>query len=332
MPTFSFVLPSYNGGEYFKECVRGIRAQARDDWELAVLDDCSDDDSLVWLAGLNDRRIVAYPSSERLGIERNWARALEIPLHSWMTIIAQDDLLDPNYLDVMHELTRKNPDAGLLFAHFRFIDETGKTEHVCRPMPFRESAAEYLTELFCDRRDTHAAGYMWPSQSYGDIGGIPLYKGLLFADDALWIKLMQGSYKATSTENCFAVRTHRDSASHAPQWRSWMQGMDEYLPFLQQQARGDAGFKRAYDAHAPGYFVRWCRSVYILAMMQATQQNQRVESATFDAIASVLKRHEPQWAARFYASRRARSLRLREWINANPLARRLYRSRLDLMR
>ncbi len=330
MTDFSFVLPSYNGGAYFKECVRGIRAQTRDDWQLAVLDDCSDDDSLRWLAALNDGRIVVYPSCGRLGIERNWARALEIPLHPWMTIIAQDDFLDPNYLEVMHGLIERNPDAGLLFAHFRFIDERGQTERACRPMPVRESAAQYITELFCDRRDTHAAGYMWRSQRYRDCGGIPLYKGLLFADDALWINLMQGSYKATSADNCFAVRTHRDSASHAPDWRWWMQGMEEYLPFLQNVAATDSDFARAYERFAPDYFARWCRNIYILAMMQATQKNCRVASNTFDEIAAVLERFEPQWARRFPLSRRARDLRLREFVNANPLARRLYRVRLKL--
>lgn len=329
MPDFSFVLPSYNGGAYFKECVRGIRAQTRPDWQLAVLDDCSSDDSLEWLASLNDARITAFPSKKRLGIERNWARALEIPLHPWMTIIAQDDLLDANYLDVMSELIEKNSDAGLLFAHFRFIDERGETQRVCRAMPERESAAQYITELFCDRRDTHAAGYMWPSQKYREVGGIPLYRGLLFADDALWIKLMQGSYKATAHAQCFGVRTHRDSASHAPDWRSWMAGMEEYLPFLESVAATDSDFARACERFAPHYFKRWCRNVYILAMMQATHRNRRVAVETFDEIASVLHRAAPQWEADFRASRSERGLRLREWINANPLARRLYQMRLN---
>lgn len=330
MPNFTFVLPSYNGGDYFKQCVRAIQAQTRSDWQLAVLDDCSNDDSLAWLASLNDHRITAYPSGNRLGIERNWARALEIPLNPWMTIIAQDDLLDSNYLDVMSELIEKYPDAGLLFAHFRFIDERGETQRLCRAMPERESAAEYITELFCDRRDTHAAGYMWPSQRYREKGGIPLWKGLLFSDDALWMELMQGSYKATSDAPCFSVRSHRDSASHAPPWRSWMQGMDDYLPFLQNLAAADAEFARAYEQFAPHYFGRWCRNIYILAMMQATQKNRRVEPRTFEEIASVLERHEPQWARRFRLARRERGLRLRELVNANPLTRRLYCVRLKL--
>jgi hypothetical protein len=68
-------------------------------------------------------------------------------------------------------------------------------------MPERETAAEYLAALFSGERDTHAAGYLWPSQRYEDVGGIPLFKGLLFADDALWFKLMQGTYKAMAAED-----------------------------------------------------------------------------------------------------------------------------------
>jgi hypothetical protein len=50
-----------------------------------------------------------------------------------MTIIAQDDLLDSNYLHVMDDLIARHPEAVLYYAHFRFIDEKGATERNVSP-------------------------------------------------------------------------------------------------------------------------------------------------------------------------------------------------------
>jgi glycosyltransferase involved in cell wall biosynthesis len=78
---FTIIIPAYNGGEYFKECVLSVLAQTFENFELAVLDDCSTDGSIDWLRAQNDTRIRIYPSIERLRIVDNWARAVDIPRH-----------------------------------------------------------------------------------------------------------------------------------------------------------------------------------------------------------------------------------------------------------
>ena len=205
-PSFTVIVPSYNGGAYLKACVQSIQAQTFPHWALAVLDDGSTDGSLAWLQSLDEPRLMVFPAPEHLGIVRNWQRALTLPKAEWMTIVGQDDLLDPNYLAVMQRLTQECPDAGLYHAHFRFIDAPGKTIRACRPLPARETAAEYLTALFSGTRDTYGTGYLMRSARYEAAGGIPVWEKLLFADDALWITLMEGADKATAPEACFSCR------------------------------------------------------------------------------------------------------------------------------
>src|SRR5687767_8920998 len=113
---FTVILPVRNGGEYLKLCVRSVLAQTCRDFELAVLDNCSDDGSSEWLASLDDPRITVYTSRTPLSIEANWARALEIPKREFMTIVGHDDLLHPNYLELMDALIRREPEASLYFA------------------------------------------------------------------------------------------------------------------------------------------------------------------------------------------------------------------------
>ena len=327
MADFSFVLPSYNGGAYFKECVRGIQAQTRDDWQLEVLDDCSSDDSLGWLARLNDSRISVYPSSERLGIERNWARALEIPLNPWMTIIAQDDSLDPNYLEVMSDLIARHPDATLYQAHFRLIDKKGRVLRSCAPMPARETGAEFLAARLQEKRDSFGTGYMMRSAAYDALGGIAGFPKLLFADDALWISLMQNGWKATAPQECFSYRLHAASTSGSRGSLDYLKALAHFWRFLEPLKNRDEAIAQTLEEHLPHYVLNACRGYYMLVLQEASKRNEKIYPSArevMNEMIEAIRYLHPQLAGEFaQALRHTRPLRLQEVINNNTLARAL---------
>jgi len=322
---FTLIIPSYNGGDYLKECIASVRAQTYRGFALAVLDDGSTDGSLEWLRALGEPRLMLHPAPAHLGIVENWGRALRLPKAEFMTIIGQDDRLDPDYLAVMDALTRRQPDAGLYHAHFRFMDSGGKVIRPCRPLPARETAAQYLTALFTGTRDTYGTGYLMRSARYESVGGIPPFEKLLFADDALWMALIQGAYKATATEQCFSCRLHPASASGGTGWQSWLAAMPPYAVFLDGLAARDPDFAHAYAAHAPGYFDGWRRSLWTLALTRATRQNRRVEPDALEAITDVAARMSPGLplpAGQAFAA--GAGMRAREWINRRGWARAAY--------
>lgn len=322
---FTLIIPSYNGGDYLKECIAGIRAQTYTRFALAVLDDGSTDGSLEWLRGLDEPRLTVYPASVHVGIVKNWGRALEIPKAEFMTIIGQDDRLDQNYLAVMDALTKEYPDAGLYHAHFRFINAQGGTIRPCRPLPARETAARYLTELFTGRRDTYGTGYLMRSARYEAVGGIPPFEKLLFADDALWMALMRGAYKATASAECFSCRLHPASASGGTGWQSWLAAMPRYASFLAELAARDPDFAQAFTAYAPAYFDGWRRSLWTLALTQATRQGRRVEPDALPTIAGVAARMPPGLRLdNGQAFAGGAGMQAREWINRYAVTRAAY--------
>jgi hypothetical protein len=233
--------------------------------------------------------------------------------------------LDPEYLAVMDALTNAHPDAGLYHAHFRFMDAHGKVIRPCRPLPARETAAEYLTALFTGRRDTYGTGYLMRSARYDAVGGIPPWEKLLFADDALWMALMEGSYKATAPQQCFSCRLHSASASGGTGWQSWRAALPSYAAFLSAFAARDPDFAQAYTAYAPDYFEQWRRSLWTLALTQATRGGQRVDPGALQAIANVAAQMPPDLplpaGQRFAASA---GLRARDWINRFGMTRAAY--------
>ncbi len=320
-PLFTIFLPSYNGGAYLKEAVASVLAQTCPDWELIVLDDGSTDGSLQWLHSLNEPRLRVLESAH-IGIVANWRRSLTIDKAPWMTFLGQDDLFDPHFLQTIAQLIEDHPDADIFHAHFRFIDQNGKLLRNCRLMPSRETASEYIAALFSGARDTYGTGYILRSEKYDQTGGISPWERLLFADDALWISMMHSSHKITAQQQCFACRLHHKSVSGSPPWRSWANAMQPYISFLQDLGERDESVNRVLETHAPTYFLRWCRNVYSLALMQATKTNRRVEHDARRLLETELEQVQSGLGQQLRSSR---TVRVRETINRFFVLRQLYR-------
>ena len=257
---FSIILPVKNGGEYIKECVQSIFAQTYPDFNLHILENCSNDGTAEWLQTLKDERIIIIPSEKPLSIEENWARILSINKNEFMTIIGHDDLFDKNYLQTMNDLIEQYPDASLYQTHFRFINAKGNFIRHCKPMDEKQTAVEFLHSLFTDSIDTMGTGYMMRSKNYNSINGIPLYPNLLFADHALWIKLTALNYKATSPKESFLYRLHENLSkkSDAPKY---INAFYNYLDFLADLKTSHSEIAATIEKYITPYIQYYCRSL-----------------------------------------------------------------------
>lgn len=274
-PKFSIILPVRNGGEYFRECVESILNQKYRNFELVVLDNMSSDGSLEWVHGIDDARLIVQESSEGLTIEDSWARIVAVAKNEFMTITGHDDLFDENYLEVMSRLIDRSPDAALYQAHFRLIDSAGNRIRSCLPMPAIERAGEFLLSRLSFRRDSFGTGYIFRSTDYDKVGGIHGFKKLMFADDALWLQLMNASYKATADEECFSYRVHKSSTSFAPDWHSTFEALESYLSFLEHYSVNQVIPLELSD-QLPNYLIFWFRWAYF-STEKESQERKAVE-------------------------------------------------------
>jgi glycosyltransferase involved in cell wall biosynthesis len=211
MPGYSIILPVKNGGEYLKECVRSILSQTIADFELVILENCSNDGSPEWIRSLSDPRIVLMEADRPLSIEENWARITSVKKNEFITLIGHDDLLDSNYLEVMEALIAKHPQASLYQGHFRLIDSKGKVIRSCKPMEEKQEDHEFLRSVLQNKFDLFGTGFMLRAVDYDAAGGIPDYPNLLFADFELWMEVTKKGYKATSPQECFSYRIHQST-------------------------------------------------------------------------------------------------------------------------
>lgn len=320
-PLFTIVLPVRNGGSQLKDCVNSVLAQTLGNFELAVLENCSSDGSREWLDEVRDPRVRVYAASEPLSMRDNWARSVGVPKNEFVTFMGHDDMLDPNYLETMRALIAANPGAGLYHAHFRFIDDAGQTMRSCRPMPAHETAAQFCKAFLQFERDANGTGYVVRSSEFDRVGGFPPFHNMLYADHALWLKLVGDSFVVTAPEECFSYRLHAASTSASAQWRDHLKAIEEFIPFMKQAGPWGTEVTKVLDGYAPGYFLTLCKNWYSNALVVATKHNRRVEPGVVAEFVAALRPIAPNEAAQF---RNLKSVRVYELINSNPITRRAY--------
>ena len=237
-----------------------------------------------------------------------------------MTLIGHDDLLDPDFLLTINRAIGRFPDAKLYQTGFRFIDTVGQTIRPCRPVPERETPAQYLEGRLTYRRDISGTGVVMRSSDYDRIGGIPHFERLFFADDALWLSLMQGGYKAFDAADLCAVRMHprKESTTQPSSWPSLLCGLNQFADFVDSYIRSDADARAVVSEHSPGFMLRYHRNLYILALLEACQMGRKIDAAVADRLVASLRRREPAMAA---SIRTSLPIKLIEALNVSPMRR-----------
>ncbi len=311
-PSFTIVIPVYNGGDYLKSCIESVLAQTFGDFQVEILESLSTDGSYEWLMSLHDPRIRIWQATTPLTIEQNWQRISTVPLNEFLTILGQDDLFDPNYLQVMDASIRQYPEAGLYCAHFRIIDRQSRVIRSCLPMPARETAAEFLASRLVCLRESFATGYMMRSADYLRVGGIPLYRKLLFADDALWLLLMESSWKATALDECFSYRLHEGSASYSPPPQDVLAALEQYARFLEHFGADHREIAEALRK----YSLRYVSYFYKFVVKYARQQNILPPQEELRRISLIFAQYSPPGE---FIIKEKYNVRLIEWIKQTPL-------------
>lgn len=103
IPTLSICVPSRNRQRYFKETIGFLLESGRTDVEF-VLADNSDDPSTMngFMAGIRDGRVRYLPAEPRvLSMRENWERTVAATTGDWISVIGDDDLIDPDLVDAL---------------------------------------------------------------------------------------------------------------------------------------------------------------------------------------------------------------------------------------
>uniref|UniRef100_UPI002635C654 glycosyltransferase family 2 protein n=1 Tax=uncultured Rhizobium sp. TaxID=155567 RepID=UPI002635C654 len=151
-PVLSICVPSRNRQRYFKETIGFLLESARQDVEF-VLADNSDDASVMnafMQAHASDGRVRYLPSENRvLSMQDNWERCLAASTGHWVSVIGDDDLIDPDLVDALQIAIGLKPDLeGFGWANLRYswVGEQSRIHNVRVPLAgsFHDMPAELV--------------------------------------------------------------------------------------------------------------------------------------------------------------------------------------------
>ncbi|AZQ60540.1 glycosyltransferase family 2 protein [Maribacter sp. MJ134] len=127
-PLISIISPSYNSAPYIKLTINSIIAQSYRNWELIVVDDYSNDDTVEILKELSgiDTRIKYFLNKRNQGAAVSRNRGLEESNGRFIAFLDSDDLWYPTKLEVQLSFMIKN-DCPISFTSYELIDEKGKS-------------------------------------------------------------------------------------------------------------------------------------------------------------------------------------------------------------
>lgn len=124
--TLQIFMPYWGDPDLLFEAIDSVRNQRNPDWELTILDDCYPDETVPQrLSAETDPRITYVRNDVNLGITENYREAIRRATSEYITILGCDDLLHPNYVDVVTDAIIRHPNADVIQPGVQVIDEHG---------------------------------------------------------------------------------------------------------------------------------------------------------------------------------------------------------------
>lgn len=124
----SIITPAYNAAKFIEEAIRSVQSQSYQNWEMIIVDDCSEDDtcSIVECMTKTDSRIRLIKHKTNGGAATARDTALKAANGRYIAFLDSDDLWLPDKLE--HQLRfMEEVGAPLSYTRFRRISENADT-------------------------------------------------------------------------------------------------------------------------------------------------------------------------------------------------------------
>lgn len=122
----SIIMPSYNTEKFISETIHSVLSQIYTNWELIIVDDCSNDNTdAVVSEFLNDTRIRYIKNENNSGAAVSRNRALREAKGKWIAFLDSDDLWMPEKLEKQIAFMKEN-NYHFSYTNYIEIDEESK--------------------------------------------------------------------------------------------------------------------------------------------------------------------------------------------------------------
>lgn len=125
MRTFSIVIPTCNGADFIEQALLSALNQTRKADEIIVSDDNSSDQTMAICQKYKDKIRIYHNPNGPSGFVNGWNKAITYATSEYISILHQDDLLAPTFLEEVEKALWIYPKVRHFFAPCNYIDGEG---------------------------------------------------------------------------------------------------------------------------------------------------------------------------------------------------------------
>ncbi|MFF4446538.1 glycosyltransferase family 2 protein [Streptomyces sp. NPDC001502] len=225
MSRFEILLPYYGDVVLMQDAVRSVLAQDGDDWRLTVVDDGCEPGVPEWFEQLADPRVRYLRNERNLGVTGNFNRCVELAEYEYLVLMGCDDLMQPNYLQVVRAAADREPTAAMIQPGVQVIGTDGLPYDTLGDRTKRKLYApkgpgrallggEELATSLLRGNWLYFPSICWRTEAikrFGFRADLGVIQDLALVVDLL----VAGESLATTPEVCFSYRRHAESESSA---------------------------------------------------------------------------------------------------------------------
>lgn len=145
MPKVSVLMPAYNAGKYIREAVDSILNQTYSDFELIIINDCSQDDTEAIILDYSDPRVVYLKNEKNLGVAATLNKGLDIARGEYIARMDADDIAFPERLK--KQVERLDQDSTLVVCGTQLCNFSDGVEAAGLQFPVNKAEAGALLVL-----------------------------------------------------------------------------------------------------------------------------------------------------------------------------------------
>ncbi|CDE45620.1 putative glycosyltransferase [Clostridium sp. CAG:768] len=172
LPMISFVVTSYNYEKYILKTLESIKAQTYRNFEIIIVDDCSNDNSCKiiedFISENQDLKITLIKQNSNQGQMASMIKGLESAQGQFVSFIDSDDILMPDY--AKHHI-RVHLETSVAFTSCQII-EIGEDDEIHTMNSISSPHCKNLDELFAGEninykilKHKHFGGWYWSPNS-----------------------------------------------------------------------------------------------------------------------------------------------------------------------
>jgi glycosyltransferase involved in cell wall biosynthesis len=211
----SIIMPTYKCGRFIEESIKSVQTQTCQNWELIIVDDCSEDGTseIVMRLKEQDERISLYHNAKNSGAAVTRNAALRHAKGRWIAFLDSDDMWLPSKLAQQLPMFQDNRTA-VVYSNYEKIDEKGK-----------RSARIVIAPPQVDYNKMLYSNYIGNLTGIFDVRkvGKNYFRQIRHEDYAFWLSVLKSGYIARSTQTITALYRVRSSSLSANKLRllSW---------------------------------------------------------------------------------------------------------------